>query len=48
MKTSSNENIFRGTGPVWGEFTGDRWIPLTKANDVFFGLRPKKTVEQTL
>ena len=24
---------FRLTGPLWGEFTGDRWIPLTKAND---------------
>ena len=31
--TSSNENIFRVTGPLWGEFTGHRWIPLTKASD---------------
>ena len=26
-------NIFRITGPLWGEFTGHRWIPLTKAID---------------
>ena len=31
--TSSNGNIFRGTGPLCGEFTGHRWIPITKAND---------------
>ena len=31
--TSSNGNIFRVTGPLWGESTGDRWIPLTKASD---------------
>ena len=33
MMTSSNGNIFRGTGPLCGEFTGYRWIPLTKASD---------------
>ena len=33
MMTSSNENIFRVTGPLCGEFTGPRWIPLTKASD---------------
>ena len=31
--TSSNESIFRVTGPLCGEFTGDRWTPLTKASD---------------
>ena len=31
MKKSSNENIFRVTGPLWGISTGDRWMPLTKA-----------------
>ena len=31
--TSSNGNIFRATGPLCWEFTGHRWIPLTKAND---------------
>ena len=33
MMTSSNGNIFRATGPLCGEFTGQRWIPLTKASD---------------
>ena len=33
MMTSSNGNIFRVAGPWCGEFTGHRWIPLTKAND---------------
>ena len=32
--TSSNGNIFPDTGPLWGEFTSHRWIPLTKAGDV--------------
>ena len=32
MMTSSNGNIFRVTGPLWGEFTGHRWIPLTRAS----------------
>ena len=34
MMMSSNGNIFRGTGPLWGESTGHRWIPLTGASDV--------------
>ena len=33
MMTSSNGNIFRVIGPLWGESTGHRWIPLTKASD---------------
>ena len=33
MTTSSNVNIFRVSGPLCGEFTGHRWIPLTKVND---------------
>ena len=33
MMTSSNGNIFRITGHLYGEFTGPRWIPLTKASD---------------
>ena len=28
-----NGNIYRVTGPLCGEFTGHRWIPLTKASD---------------
>ena len=31
--TSSNGNIFRVTDLLCGEFTGHRWIPLTKASD---------------
>ena len=41
--TSSNGNIFRVTGPVFGEFTGHRRIPRTKpvtrSFGVFFNLR---------
>ena len=33
MMTSSNGNIFRVTGPLYGEFTGRRWISHTKASD---------------
>ena len=33
MMTSSNGNIFRVTGHLYGEFTGPRWIPSTKASD---------------
>ena len=35
MMTSSNGSIFRVlvTGPLWGESSGRRWIPLTKASD---------------
>ena len=32
--TLSNGNIFCVTGPLLGESTGDRWIPLTKTSDV--------------
>ena len=31
--TTANGNIFRVSGPLWGEFTGHLWIPLTKATD---------------
>ena len=33
MMTSSNGNIVRVTGPLCGEFTCHRWIPLIKASD---------------
>ena len=33
MMTSSNGNIFRVTGPLCGEFTSHRRIPLTKASE---------------
>ena len=34
MMTSSNGTTFRVTGPLCGEFTGHRWIPLPRANYV--------------
>ena len=52
MMTSSNGNIFYVTGPLCGEFTGHRWIPLTKASDAepwcFLWSAPEPTVEQTI
>ena len=36
MMTSSNGNIPALLSPLWGESTGDRWIPLTKASDAEF------------
>ena len=52
MMTSSNGNIFRVTGPLLGEFTGHRWIPLTKASDAelwwFLLSAPEQTAEQTV
>ena len=52
LMMSSNGNIFRVTGPLWGEFTGHRWIPLTKASDAelwcFPWSAPEQTVDQTI
>ena len=52
MMTSSNGNIFRVIGHLWGEFTGHRWIPLTKASDAelwcFLWSAPEQTAEKTL
>ena len=50
MMTSSNGNIFRVTGTLFGEFTGHRWIPLPhKASDAelwcFLWSTPEQTVE---
>ena len=49
MKTSSNGNISRVTGPLCRVFTGHRWIPLTKASDTelcwFLWFAPELTVE---
>ena len=46
MVTSSNGKIFRITGPLWGESTGHRLIPLTKpvtrSFEVFFDPRLNK------
>ena len=49
MMASSNENVFRVTGPLRGEFTGRRGIPLTKASDAelwcVLWFTPEQTVE---
>ena len=42
-------NLSRVTGPLSGEFTGDRWISLTKASEAelwnFFWSAPEQTAE---
>ena len=52
VMTSSNGNIFRVTGPLWGESTGHQWIPLIKVSDAelssFLWSEPQQTVEQTM
>ena len=52
IMTSSNRNFFGVTDPLWGESTGHRWIPLTKASDAelwcFLGSTPEQTIEQTI
>ena len=52
MMTSSNGNIFRITDPLWGESTGQRRIPLTKATDAylwcFLWSAHEQTVEQVI
>ena len=51
IMTSSNRNIFHVTGPLWGDSTGHRWIPLTKSSDAelwFFLAAPQQRVEQTI
>ena len=44
--------LFRVTGPLCGEFTGHRWIPLTKAGDAelwcFLWSATEQTLEQTI
>ena len=45
----SNGDNFSVTGPLWGEFTGDREIPLIKASSAelwcFLWFGPEQTVE---
>ena len=50
MMTSSNGNIFRVTGPLWGESTGHRFIPITKASRAEFWcfLWSEQRFEQTI
>ena len=48
----SNRNIFRVTGPLWGESIGHRQTPLTKASFAelwcFLLSAPEQTVEKTI
>ena len=50
LKTSSNGNIFRVTGPLCGEFTGPGEFPtqrpVTLSFDVFFDLRLNKRLSK--
>ena len=56
MMTSSNGNVFCVTGPLCGEFTGQRWIPLAsefpsqrpvmQSFDDFFDLRLNKRLSK--
>ena len=48
MVTSSNGNVFRVTGPLYGEYTGHRWIPLTKASDAEFWCFLSSVPEETV
>ena len=48
--TSSNGNIFRVTGPLYGEFTDQRWIssqrPVTRSFDILFDLGLNKRLSK--
>ena len=48
MMTSSNGNIFRVTGHLYGEFTGEfpAQRPVTRGFDVFFDLCPNKRLSK--
>ena len=45
-----NGKDFRVTSPVWTEFSGHRWIPVTRASDarfcfIFFDVQAVKQVD---
>ena len=52
MTTPLNGNNFLVTGPLYGGFTGHRWIPLTKASDAelwcFLWATPEETAKWTI
>ena len=53
MVTSCDGNAFRITGPLWGESTGYRWIPLTKepvmwSFYVYFEVSPDELLNKQL
>ena len=40
------ENVFRITGPLWGESNGDRWIPVTtRSVGLFFDVNMNKLLK---
>ena len=47
MMSPSNGNIFRVAGPLWGESTGHRSIPLTRTSDAKLWCLPWSAPEQT-
>ena len=50
LMMSSNGIIFRVTGPLWGEFTGHRWMslkrPVMQSFDIFFDLHLNKQLSK--
>ena len=52
MMVSSKGNTLHVTCHLWGECTGHRWIPLTKASDTelwcLLWFAPEQTIEQTM
>ena len=50
--TSSDRNIFRVTGPLWGKSTGYQWPPSHKSQCrgalIFLWCAPKQTAEKTV
>ena len=52
MMTSSNGNVFFGTGPLWGDFTGHGGFPSQRTSDAelwcFLWSASEQTVEQTI
>ena len=52
IMTSSHGSFFSVTGHLWGEFTGHRWIPLTKGQKCrlwcFFDVGPHKLRDKLL
>ena len=48
MTTSSKGDVFNITGLLWGESTGQWWIPAIKASNAELWSSPEQTAEQTI
>ena len=48
MMTLSNGNIFRVTGPLYGEFAGHRWISIKLDYTTFIALRIDTVVVENI